>query len=171
MASEVLRGPGRDGHDRITWARNRHRDRSSLADRRLTFARLHRTCVQPVGLYIAFEAVAANTSCQPIGTGAVDIADAEPIPVVDVPSGWSAGTAENPLISNAFERAQQDRFQRANRYRLRAEELRTVRETWMDTETRGILLRIALDYERMADQLDRESRDEALSDRRLSGAA
>ena len=47
------------------------------------------------------------------------------------------------------------RSERAERYRSRAEELRTLCETWMDRQTREIIDRVARDYDRMAAHLER----------------
>ena len=48
------------------------------------------------------------------------------------------------------------RSERAERYRFRAEELRTLCETWMDRQTREIIDRVARDYDRMAAHLERD---------------
>lgn len=50
--------------------------------------------------------------------------------------------------------------QRARQYRVRAEELRTISESWVSTETRRILGRVAADYERMAAHLEKRRRNE-----------
>jgi hypothetical protein len=44
--------------------------------------------------------------------------------------------------------------ERAAFYRVRAEELRTMSDEWVEPATRVMLNRVATDYERMADQLD-----------------
>ena len=46
---------------------------------------------------------------------------------------------------------------RAQSYRVRAEELRTIRETWKDPETREVLARVAADYDRMAERLEQNT--------------
>ena len=56
------------------------------------------------------------------------------------------------LVQNVFVR--QGPLVRAQNYRVRAEELRSIRETWKDPETREILGKVAADYDRMADQLE-----------------
>lgn len=49
-----------------------------------------------------------------------------------------------------------DRIKRAEQYRFRAEELRSICASWIDTETRAMLSRVANDYDRMAAHLERE---------------
>lgn len=44
--------------------------------------------------------------------------------------------------------------ERAQSYRFRAEELRSMSDNWIDPGTRMVLERVALDYDRMADRLD-----------------
>lgn len=44
---------------------------------------------------------------------------------------------------------------RAQRYRFRAEELRTVAEGWMDPDAIITLATLAMQYEKMADALER----------------
>jgi hypothetical protein len=65
-------------------------------------------------------------------------------------------------VQNAF--AGRNALIRAQRYRVRAEELRSIRETWKDPETREILGRVAADYDRMADRLEQSSRTRAAKD-------
>ena len=55
-----------------------------------------------------------------------------------------------------------DTVQRAKEYRERAEELRTIAQDWMDPETQQSLLKVAIDYERMADSLERAARSQEL---------
>ena len=45
--------------------------------------------------------------------------------------------------------------ERAQQYRFRAEELRTIVASWLDPEMRASLEKIANDYDRMADHLER----------------
>ena len=52
-------------------------------------------------------------------------------------------------------RKTQNPLVRAQNYRVRAEELRSIRESWRDPETREILGRVAADYDRMADHLEK----------------
>jgi hypothetical protein len=47
-------------------------------------------------------------------------------------------------------------------YRERAEQCRIIAETFADCETREAMLRIAADYERLADQFDDAARREGL---------
>jgi hypothetical protein len=49
----------------------------------------------------------------------------------------------------------EDDSRTARRYRKRAEEIRTIADGMLDSNSRGILLAIAHDYERMAGSLDR----------------
>jgi hypothetical protein len=44
--------------------------------------------------------------------------------------------------------------ERAQTYRFRAEELRSMSDHWIDPGTRMVLERVALDYDRMADRLE-----------------
>jgi hypothetical protein len=44
--------------------------------------------------------------------------------------------------------------ERVQTYRFRAEALRTMSDTWIDTGTQQILGRVARDYDRMADRLE-----------------
>ena len=44
-------------------------------------------------------------------------------------------------------------FERANDYRLRAEELRAVAESMREPDAQTVLLHIAADYDRMADKV------------------
>jgi len=44
---------------------------------------------------------------------------------------------------------------RAQRYRFRAEELRTVADDWMDDDAMITLERLAMQYEQMADDIER----------------
>lgn len=64
---------------------------------------------------------------------------------------------------NTAERTQHERFQQAPLYRVRAEQLRSFHEPWMDVESHEMLGRIARDFERMADGLDQEGIAEMLS--------
>ena len=48
-----------------------------------------------------------------------------------------------------------ERLERAKRYRHRAEELRAMAEDWRDPETLHQVTELALDYERMAAELER----------------
>ena len=43
---------------------------------------------------------------------------------------------------------------RAETYRFRAEEIRTLCAGWLDDEARTMLARVARDYDRMADHLE-----------------
>jgi hypothetical protein len=45
--------------------------------------------------------------------------------------------------------------ERAEHYRFRANELRTIAREWADSGTREVLRRIAKDYEDMAEQIDK----------------
>jgi hypothetical protein len=45
--------------------------------------------------------------------------------------------------------------ERAQHYRFRAEVLRTVASEWKDSENREMLQRVANDYERMADRIEK----------------
>lgn len=47
-------------------------------------------------------------------------------------------------------------IRRAQNYRARAEELRTIRESWSDEATKEILSKIATDYDSMAEHLERK---------------
>jgi hypothetical protein len=47
---------------------------------------------------------------------------------------------------------------RAEGYRFRAEEIRTLSADWLDREAKAILARVAFDYDRMADHLERQAR-------------
>jgi hypothetical protein len=44
--------------------------------------------------------------------------------------------------------------ERARKYRQRAEELRAIAQDWVDHQAHQMMLKIASDYERMADQLE-----------------
>lgn len=48
-----------------------------------------------------------------------------------------------------------DRYSRAEKYRVRAEEVRAIAETMRHPDTRDMLLEIAADYENMAAQIER----------------
>jgi hypothetical protein len=48
-----------------------------------------------------------------------------------------------------------DQVQRAKQYRQRAEELRTIAQDWIGQDTQRTLLKVAIDYERMAVSLER----------------
>jgi len=50
---------------------------------------------------------------------------------------------------------------RAKHYRERAEELRTIAQDWIGREPRVSLLTIAIDYERMAESLERLAAEES----------
>lgn len=50
---------------------------------------------------------------------------------------------------------------RARQYRVRAEELRTISDSWVSVETRRILGRVAADYERMAAHLEKHRRNQS----------
>lgn len=45
--------------------------------------------------------------------------------------------------------------ERAEQYRFRAEELRVICASWLEQDARDMLERVACDYERMADVLER----------------
>jgi hypothetical protein len=46
---------------------------------------------------------------------------------------------------------------RAEKFREHAEELRNIARDWISDESQAALLKVALDYERMAKSLDRDS--------------
>lgn len=48
----------------------------------------------------------------------------------------------------------EDSRQRAAQYRHRAEELRTIAQDWTTPEARQSLVRVAMEYERMADVVE-----------------
>ena len=49
----------------------------------------------------------------------------------------------------------QSDVERAQQYRFRAEELRAISASWLETDARDMLERVARDYERMAAALER----------------
>ena len=51
----------------------------------------------------------------------------------------------------------QSDVERAQQYRFRAEELRAISASWLETDARDILERVARDYERMAAVLERRT--------------
>jgi hypothetical protein len=53
-----------------------------------------------------------------------------------------------------------DAVQRARDYRDRAEQLRTIAQDWIGEDTQRSLLKVANDYERMADSLERLAKAE-----------
>ena len=57
--------------------------------------------------------------------------------------------------------AKEHALDHARQYRFRAEELRTISDSWMDRETRRIVARVASDYERMATFLERYNHESA----------
>ena len=55
-----------------------------------------------------------------------------------------------------------DRLMRARLYRERAEQLRAVAQDWVNDETMRTLSRIAHDYDRMAENLERAARADGM---------
>ena len=53
-----------------------------------------------------------------------------------------------------------DKLRKARGYRQRAEELRTIAQDWIDDEAQSTLFRIARDYDRMANSLERSGTPE-----------
>ena len=51
----------------------------------------------------------------------------------------------------------EDASKRAERYRFRAEELRTISSPWLAEDAREMIESVAKDYERMAEYLQRRS--------------
>jgi hypothetical protein len=54
---------------------------------------------------------------------------------------------------------------RAEQYRGHAEELRIIARDWISDESQAALLKVALDYERMAKSLERVSDSKEIDDR------
>jgi|HubBroStandDraft_6_1064221.scaffolds.fasta_scaffold478167_1 hypothetical protein len=54
---------------------------------------------------------------------------------------------------------------RAEQYRGHAEELRVIARDWISDESQAALLKVALDYERMAKSLERLSDSKEIDDR------
>jgi len=54
---------------------------------------------------------------------------------------------------------------RAEQYRGHAEELRIIARDWISDESQAALLKVALDYERMAKSLERLSDSKEIDDR------
>jgi len=55
-----------------------------------------------------------------------------------------------------------ERFVRAQFYRNRAEELRTIAQDWLNDEATRVLVGIALDYEDMAERLELSAKKEGV---------
>lgn len=56
---------------------------------------------------------------------------------------------------------------KVHEYRDRAEELRTIAQDFTDNETQQILTRLAVDYERMAQELERNQRHPLMPEPKL----